>query len=162
MTCVPMAWANSAATTEESTPPDRPQITRPLAHAAANALDGLAGEIAQLPRAVAMADRRQEVAQDLRAQRRVRHLGMELQAVDRQRAVLDGREGAGLGGGQRQKIVGDRRNLVAVAHPHLDFLRQARRKARRRSRCGTGPGHIPAPGELSTRPPRASQANCMP
>ena len=26
---VPTAWASRAATTEESTPPDRPQITRP-------------------------------------------------------------------------------------------------------------------------------------
>ena len=92
-TCVPTASASKAATTEESTPPESPQITRPLPTRLADGLDRLAGEIADLPRARALADRLEEVAQDLLPQRRVRHLGMKLQAVDRQPAVLHRGEG---------------------------------------------------------------------
>ena len=47
---------------------------------------GLLGEVAQLPGARAAADRAsRKLPRILRAERRVRHLGMKLQAVDRQR-----------------------------------------------------------------------------
>jgi hypothetical protein len=50
--------------------------------------DRLLGEVAQLPGAGAAADVGQEVVQqDRAAQRRVRHLGMKLQAEDRQRGA---------------------------------------------------------------------------
>ena len=55
--CVPTAWANKAATTAESTPPDSPQITRPWPTRLADRLDAFAGEIAQLPRVRAVGKR---------------------------------------------------------------------------------------------------------
>ena len=120
-----MAWANSAATTEESTPPESPQITRLVAHAAADRRDGFAGEIAQLPRARAVAHRLEKVAEDLRALGRVGHFGMELQPVDRQLPMFHRGQRAGVGGGQRQEIAGSLRHLIAVAHPDLDLGRDA-------------------------------------
>ena len=72
--------------TDESTPPDSPQITRSLPTRLANLRDRLIGEIAQLPGAAC--SRRswcRKLPSTLRAQRRVRDLGMKLQAVDRQR-----------------------------------------------------------------------------
>ena len=96
-----------------------------VAHAAADRLDRLAGEIAQLPRARATADGLEEVAEDLRALRRVRHLGMKLQAVDRQPPVLHRGDRAGVGGGQRQEIGRRLRHLIAVAHPDVDLVGNA-------------------------------------
>ena len=51
--CGPMASANSAATTAESTPPESPQITRSLAHQAADLVDRLPAKSPnfQVPRA---------------------------------------------------------------------------------------------------------------
>ena len=82
--CGPMAWASSAATTDESTPPESPQITRPLPtrRRIASIVSRAKSPSFHVP--VQRQTALQEVAQDLRALRRVRHLGMELQAVDRQ------------------------------------------------------------------------------
>ena len=119
--CGPMAWASSAATTDESTPPESPQITRssPTRRRTASTVSRAKSPSFHVPRAAA--DRLEEVAEDLRALRRVRHLGMELQAVDRQLPMLHRGEGAGVGGGQRQEIGRDLRHLIAVAHPDLDL-----------------------------------------
>ena len=61
---------------------------RRLPTCCADRLDGLAGEIAQFPRAASNGRSLKEVGEDLRAVRRVRNLGMELQAVDRQPACF--------------------------------------------------------------------------
>ncbi len=92
----------------ESTPPESPQITRSLAHPLANRSRSLRGRNRRSSTCrEQLADRLQEVAQDLSSLRRVRHLGMELQAIDRQPSVLDRRDRAGIGRGQRLEIVGD-------------------------------------------------------
>ena len=86
--CVPTAWANRAATTEESTPPDKPADHPPLPTRLriASMLSRAKSPSFHVP--VATANRSEKIAEDLRPQRRVRHLGMKLQAVDRQPAVL--------------------------------------------------------------------------
>ena len=133
-----------------------------LAHAIADGLDRLAGEVADLPRARALADRLEEVAQDLLAQRRVRDLGMELQAVDRQRAMLhrgdrgrcrwrpaaENRPRPARPGRRGSSRPADPRGTPAKSSSSLT----SRQWARPYSRAGA----------LSTRPPRASQASCMP
>ena len=106
--------------------PARQPADHPVAaDAAADGLDRLAGEIAQLPRAGAAAGRLEEVAEDLRPLRRVRHLGMKLQTVKRQPPVLHRRHRAGVGGGQRHEIGRRLRHLIAVAHPHVDLAGHA-------------------------------------
>jgi len=99
-------------------PADHPIVP----HAAAHRFDRLLGEMPQAPRARATAYPGEEVLQDLGPQRRVGHLGVELQAVNRQPAMLHGGEGAGLGGRQGGEILGNGRHLVAVAHPDLGPL----------------------------------------
>ncbi len=90
--CGPMARYSSAATTAESTPPDRPQMTRSLADALANLCDRALGEIAESPGAGAMADVGQEIRQDRFAIGRVRDFGVKLQAVEWAAAMFHGRE----------------------------------------------------------------------
>ncbi len=139
--CGPIAWYSRAAVTDESTPPDRPQITRALPTLRANLLDRLLGEVAQPPGPLAAADGHQEVAQHQAAQRRVRHFGMELQAVDRQRLVLDRRDRAGAGAGQGNEVVRHRGHLIAVTHPDVRSRRAARRTDRiAPGRRGSEPG----------------------
>ena len=116
-----MAWASSAATTDESTPPDSPQITRssPTRRRTASTVSRAKSPSFHVP------EQRQTVLRKLprifAPCGRVRHFGMELQAVDRQLPMLHGGERAGVGGGQRQEIGGDLRHLVAVAHPDVDL-----------------------------------------
>ena len=106
-------------------PAGKPADHAIAADAAADGFDGLAGEIAELPRAGATAHRLEEVAEDLRALRRVRHLGMKLQTVERQPPVLHRGHRAGVGGGQRLEIGRRLRHLIAVAHPDVDLAGNA-------------------------------------
>ena len=114
----PSALARRAAQTAESTPPDSPQTTRssgPTRRLISDSERSMNASIVQvrgLP-----ADPVQEVAQDQRAVRRVRDLGMKLEAVDRQLAMPHRRDRAGRGRGQRQEIAAGVVDLVAVAHP---------------------------------------------
>ena len=57
--------------------------------------------------------------------RRVGHLGMKLEAIDRQRPMFHRRERARGRGRQRHEIVGKLRDLIAVAHPNVDLLGHA-------------------------------------
>ena len=102
-TCGPTALSSSAAVTDESTPPDRPQMTRSVADALPQFRHGLLEERADLPQALAAADVVEEIVQDAAAVRRVADLGMELQAVDRPAAMPDGGDRAGVGRGQRRR-----------------------------------------------------------
>ena len=70
-----------------------------LAHELANGLDRFTGEVPQLPGAGATAGGLEEVGEDLLALGRVRHLGMELQSVDRQMPMLHRGKPARVGGG---------------------------------------------------------------
>ena len=85
------SWISTAAT-DESTPPDRPQITRPPPDLRADARDLGVAEAGHGPVAAAAGDVVGEVAQQLRAVRRVHDLGVELHAVEAPRVVGDGGE----------------------------------------------------------------------
>ena len=79
VSCSPIASWISTAATAESTPPDSPQITRPLPTCArifsiASSLEGAHG-----PVAARAGDLAHEIAQQRRAVRRVHDFGMELQ-----------------------------------------------------------------------------------
>ena len=117
-----------------------------LADPATNLLDRLFGKIAQPPGAVAVANVGQEIGQHRLAQRRVRHLGMELQAVDRQAACLTAAIGQVAVRRQRHEFVGDAGDLVAVAHPNFGFFRQAGEQIGVRRDRRPLRGHIRGPG----------------
>ena len=88
----------------------------------------------------------------LRALRRVRHLGMELQAVDRQRAVLDRGDRAGVGGGQRHEIVRRPATPGRRGSSRLRSRRARRRTARRALVMRQSARPYSRAGALSTSP----------
>ena len=118
---VPSARASSAAATAESTPPETPQTTRSLGRPALQiARPSRSMKRAHRPGAARSADPVEEVAQNQRAIRRVRHLGVELQAVDRPRAVLHRRDRAGCRWRPAAAKSGPAScDLVAVDHPDV-------------------------------------------
>ena len=77
VSCSPIASWISTAATAESTPPDSPQITRPLPTCARilSIASSLKARMVQSP--LAAGDLAHEVAQQRRAVRRVHHLGVE-------------------------------------------------------------------------------------
>ena len=87
------SWISTAAT-EESTPPERPQITLPVAHLGADAGHRLGAEGGHGPVAAAAGDAVGEVAQDQRAARGVGDLRVELHAVEPPALVGDHRDRA--------------------------------------------------------------------
>jgi len=62
-----MALWSSAATTEESTPPERPSNTLALADLRAHARDGVVDDVADAPQRLAAADLAHETLQQLLA-----------------------------------------------------------------------------------------------
>jgi hypothetical protein len=82
----PIALCSSAATTDESTPPEAADHLA-VADLLADAADGCSTKlpIVQVPEQ--LADLVEEVVEDLLAARRVRDLGVELHAVERPRLV---------------------------------------------------------------------------
>ena len=64
-----------------------------------------------------------EVRQQSFAEVGVRHLGMKLQTVERQRVMPNRRMGAGVGRGESAEVRFDVLNLVAVAHPDSRVVR---------------------------------------
>ena len=70
------------ATTEESTPPERAQITFPVAYLLLDAANAFFDKIADSPVAPAAADPVNEILQDIFAFRGVDYFRMELQTVD--------------------------------------------------------------------------------
>ena len=157
-----MAWYSRAAVTDESTPPDRPQMTRASPTRRRIWLDRLLREIAQPPGAVAAADGHEEIAQQQAAQGRVRDLRVKLQAVHGQLAVLDGRDRARRGAGQRQNSSDTAvtwspwliHTSISSGSPSTesDFSR-IRQRAGPYSRVASAVRHCP---------PKAWQASCMP
>ena len=86
--CGPIARYNSAATTDESTPPESPQITRslPTRSRTCAIVCSAKSPSRQVPRAAA--DVGEEIGEDRFAVRRVRHFRVKLQAVERPLAML--------------------------------------------------------------------------
>ena len=99
------SWISTAATAE-STPPERPQITRALADLGADRLARLAAERRHRPVALEAGDAVDEIADQPRAVRRVDDFGVEHQAVVAPRLVGDG----GVG-----RVLGDADALKALA-----------------------------------------------
>ena len=117
----PMArWISSAATVE-STPPLRPQTTRPSPTCVPDARGRLVDERRHRPVARAAADAVGEVPEDLEAALGVRDLGVKQQRVQRRAGVLhrrDRRVGARRDDGEARRRGGDE---VAVARPHAEL-----------------------------------------
>ena len=94
--------------------------------------DGLLDVIAHRPAFAAAADLVDEIGQDFLAARRVDDFGMELQAEQFLRAVLDGGERRVLGDGDRLEAARQFRELVAVRIPDLELRRQSAEERARR------------------------------
>ena len=106
--------------------------------------DGFLDERLHLPLPLATADLVEEVAEDAAAVGGVADLGVELQAVHRTLAVLDGRGVARFGGGQWDEAAADRLHLVAVAHPNGGLLGDAREQRLARLDAADGPAELAA------------------
>ena len=121
----PTARCTSSAATEESTPPERPQITRPLADLGADPLDLLLDDRGRAPRARAAADLLEERRQHVLAVGRVDDLGVELDAVEAALDVLQ--RGDRRLRRARQRAEAGRRleDRVAVRHPAALLRRRA-------------------------------------
>ena len=80
----PTARCTSTAATDESTPPESPQITRASGPTSSRIRAiSVSTKWPGVQSGVTAADLEQEVVEDLAAARRVRHLGMELHAEQR-------------------------------------------------------------------------------
>src|SRR2546422_7142214 len=85
------------------------------AHLVLNSFYGFGNIIRHVPFAAAAADLVHEAMQELRALARVRHLGMELHAVEAPRFIGHAGDRARLGRGHELEAGGQRGDLVAVA-----------------------------------------------
>ena len=116
----PIARWISAAATDESTPPDRPSRTSSRAGLRADRAHGLVDVVVHVPVVAAAADVVREAGEQRRALLRVRDLGMELHGVEAARLVGHRGNGAGRRRADELEAGGHRRDLVAVAHPHVE------------------------------------------
>ena len=121
----PTARCTSSAATDESTPPERPQIDAAVADLRADARDLLLDDRRRAPAAVGAADVLEERRQDLLAERRVDDLGVELDRVDAARRVLERGDRRGGRGGELGEARGRALDAVAVRHPAGLLERQA-------------------------------------
>ena len=115
----PIASCRSTAATDESTPPERPQITVPLPTWRRMRATCLGAEGRHGPVGGAARDARGEILQKRRAARRVHHFGMELHAVEAALIVGDGGEGRAVADRDDAKARRQGHDAVAMAHPHL-------------------------------------------
>ena len=83
-----------------------------------DALDLLLDDRGRSPRGRRPGDLVEEVLQDLLTVRRVHDLGVELDAVQAARTVLEGRDRSGRRAGRHVGARGRRGDGVAMAHPH--------------------------------------------
>ncbi len=111
------SWISTAATAL-STPPDRPQMTRPLPTWARILAISAGAEMRHAPVARQAGDAAHEVADQLAAARGVRHLGVELHGVELALLVGDGGERRALRHADHLEAGRQARDAVAVAHPH--------------------------------------------
>ena len=102
----------------------------PLADFFADGCDRGLDEVRRGPVARRAADLEDKIFDDLRAERRVMHLGVELHGPDAALRVGDAGQGVGADG-DAVKAGGQLERLVAVAHPYLERWRQAGKERRR-------------------------------
>ena len=164
--CGPIAWYKQRGDDGRIDAAGQAADDAVVADALANLRDRLLGEVAQPPGAGAAADVGEKVGEDRLAFGRVRHFGVELQAVERPRAMLDRGVRAGVGAGERDEIVRDACRPGRRGSSRLAFRRRRRRTGRglpwrRRSPCSAR-GRTRGPGDSATRPPRAWHMSCMP
>ena len=120
----PSARWQSTAATEESTPPLKPQITRSLGAtvaltlATASSMNEPGVQFGCEP-----GNLEQERAQNLDAARRVRDLGVKLDAVEAAGGIGDRRERGVAAGRDHAKAGRDLGQPVAVAHPDVELFR---------------------------------------
>ena len=120
----PIARWISAAATLESTPPERPQITRPSLptwariRATASSTNDAIDQSPAAPH-----DAEQPVAEQLGAARRVHDLGVELHAVDLARGVREAADIVQLSlSAVWTKPGGKRVDVIAVRRPHRELF----------------------------------------
>ena len=110
------------AATALSTPPESPQITRPLPDLLADVGDLGVAKTGHRPVARAAADVAHEIGEQLPAVGRVHDLGVEHEAVALRLFVSGDREGCAFGSGDDLEPGGERFDPIPVAHPHLVLL----------------------------------------
>ena len=116
-----MARWISAAATDESTPPDKPEDDLFAPDLGADAADRLVDVVGHVPVAAAAADVVHEALEDGAALERVRDFGMELHAVEVARLVGHRRQSGSVALlAMTLKPGGSCGDLVAVAHPHVE------------------------------------------
>ena len=113
--------ASSAAQTEESTPPERPNSTCSFPHLIADLVDQFFFDVPQLVVALGAADPVKKVVEDLRAFGRVFHFRVELYAVESAFFIHDPCVGAMCSVGDGNKALRQPAYLVRMAH-QADFL----------------------------------------
>ena len=143
-TCGPIARTSSAAATDESTPPDSPQMTRWLPTRCRISATVCSMNDSDLPRPGAAADVVEEVVQDPAAVRRVADFRVKLQAEDRPAAMPDRGDGASFGRRQADEIAVDGLHLVAVAHPDHGVFGHAGKQAVGLLNPAMGPAELAA------------------
>ena len=157
----PIARCTSSAATEESTPPERPQITVPSPTCAriraicSSAIDAAL----QLRSAPQMSSRKRR--QDLLAERRVDDLGVKLDRVDPALGVLERGDRGGRRGGELGEPSGGAADAVAVRHPAGLLARQPGSR-RPGSRTSSSERPNSPTSARSTTPPSACASSCMP
>ena len=161
------SWISTAATAE-STPPERPQITRPRRPAPGCARSPRRGRPRMVQSPEQPAILRTKLRRQRRAVRRVHDLGVELDGVEVARLVGDRREGRVLRDADDLEARGQARDPVAVAHPDrvaLAFVPYARRRAGSRPRPRPRRGRIrddgrPRPRRRAAPPWSARRSRC--
>ncbi len=115
-----MARCRSAATTEESTPPDRPSRTPSRPDLLAHACDGVFDDVAGVPQRIAAADLAHEPLEDRPPRPGMGDFGMELHAVVAPCVVRHRGERRVGGGGNDGEPRRQRLDAIAVTHPHVE------------------------------------------
>ena len=128
----PMALSSSLAATDESTPPDRPRMTRPRSPTCLRMwTSASSAKLAIVQIGDSLQTRKRKFDEQLAAARRVRHLGVELDAVDAPLLVGDG----GVG---RVRRLADEREARAAATRRDRRATSTPPAPRRRACRGTG------------------------
>ena len=111
------SWISTAAT-DESTPPDRPQMTRPLPTSARMRAISVARKPAIVQSPLRPATLKRKLREERRAVRRVHHLRMEHRCVIAALLVRCDRIGRVLRHRIDPEALGQARHAVAMAHPN--------------------------------------------
>ena len=129
-----MASCTKTAATVESTPPETADDIIVFADDCADFFDLFRDKLRRCPIAFAFANIEKKISQNLFAERRVRNFGVKLHGVN---VFFAFSIAVTTFAGRRRllKTFGQVRNVVAVAHPNVEFKRQIVEKVRfRRSR----------------------------